>query len=328
MSNPLANLFGQGGPLAPSEIVVNGQNGPQGVSNPVDVYSDFILGNSQAIQERDAAAQNSEEAAQHKGMFGIKGTLRDVLGTLGDAMLVQSGNNRVYAPAREQERMGDAMSGFTRDPSAAAERVSAYDPQIAQQLMARAAAEQQARQQAAMAQQKAQLEAIKSGNETYDNYAEMFSKAAGAVTPDTVQYLAPIMSKLKERGNLGDDYLIPETGDEPFLRGYQRMSIDSKDQITRDQQDRRLSQYDRGLGISQQNADSSRIRANRPPARSSGRSQTTLEYYKEIDRKPASQRSAGEQAFYEKYQSSGGSRSTNRRDLSGPRPNLRVLGRE
>lgn len=61
----------------------------------------------------------------HSGRFGVKGTLRDILGTLGDAFLVQSGNKAVYAPQRQAERLGDAQRGFADDPLAAIEALNA-----------------------------------------------------------------------------------------------------------------------------------------------------------------------------------------------------------
>lgn len=72
---------------------------------------DALLGNKNALEE---AAYSMGQAPQRSGMFGTKGTLRDILGTIGDAFLVQSGNQRIYAPQREREKMGDAMTGFTQ----------------------------------------------------------------------------------------------------------------------------------------------------------------------------------------------------------------------
>lgn len=45
----------------------------------------------------------------HKGMFGVKGTLRDILGTLGDAFLVNAGRDPVYSPRRQAEKYSDAI---------------------------------------------------------------------------------------------------------------------------------------------------------------------------------------------------------------------------
>lgn len=68
------------------------------------------LGNRDQLEE---ALQASQNAPERKGMFGTKGTLREILGTVGDAFLIQSGNNPIYTPRRQQEKLSDAYAGFT-----------------------------------------------------------------------------------------------------------------------------------------------------------------------------------------------------------------------
>lgn len=53
---------------------------------------------------------------ERKGMFGIKGTARDILGLIGDAFLVQGGADPLYRKVRDQEKQADAMRGFGEDP--------------------------------------------------------------------------------------------------------------------------------------------------------------------------------------------------------------------
>lgn len=71
---------------------------------------------------------------EHKGRFGQKGLLRDILGTIGDAFLVQSGNKPIYGPKRQQERESDAMVGFSRNPLAAIERLAQENPEAAREM--------------------------------------------------------------------------------------------------------------------------------------------------------------------------------------------------
>lgn len=68
------------------------------------------LGNQNQLSEAADAAKN---APQREGYFHTKGTLRDILGTLGDAFLIQSGHNAIYTPQRQREKIADAYSGFT-----------------------------------------------------------------------------------------------------------------------------------------------------------------------------------------------------------------------
>lgn len=99
----------------------------------------------------------TEEIIPREGMFGIRGTLRDVLGTLGDAFLVQSGNAPAYRQQRQREEVGDAMYGFSQNPLQAIERLTAmgYPEQAAalqQQVQAQAIAEQRAIREQASAE--------------------------------------------------------------------------------------------------------------------------------------------------------------------------------
>lgn len=61
---------------------------------------------------------------EHKGRFGVKGTLRDILGTLGDAFLVQSGNKPMYAPRRQEEMKADALQNFMDEVGGPASRLN------------------------------------------------------------------------------------------------------------------------------------------------------------------------------------------------------------
>lgn len=48
--------------------------------------------------------------------IGLKGGLRDALGSLGDAFLVQSGNQRQYEPHQEELSQQQALKGFIDNP--------------------------------------------------------------------------------------------------------------------------------------------------------------------------------------------------------------------
>lgn len=74
------------------------------------------------------------EPQERKGRFGTKGVLRDILGTLGDAFLVQGGADAVYQPRREKEKEADAMAGFSRNPLRAIERLAQENREAAQKM--------------------------------------------------------------------------------------------------------------------------------------------------------------------------------------------------
>ena len=74
--------------------------------NPVPL--DALIAKPEDIQRM----QPLEGLPKHKGMFGVKGTFRDILGLIGDSLLVGSGGKAIYAPQRQQERMSDALVGY------------------------------------------------------------------------------------------------------------------------------------------------------------------------------------------------------------------------
>lgn len=69
------------------------------------------------------------------GLFGIKGTARDLLGGLGDAFLLQAGRDRVYAPMREKEKLGEAFAGFTENPLQAINAIGQQNPELGGKLL-------------------------------------------------------------------------------------------------------------------------------------------------------------------------------------------------
>lgn len=60
---------------------------------------------------------------------------QDVLGAVGDAMLAQGGSKPMYAPYREQQKIGDAMQGFDKDPVGVIKQVSAIDPALGERML-------------------------------------------------------------------------------------------------------------------------------------------------------------------------------------------------
>ena len=77
------------------------------------------------------------EAPAKKKRFGSGGLLRDIVGTLGDAFLVQGGADARYAPTRQKEREAEAMVGFSRNPLKAIERLAQESPEAAREMYAK-----------------------------------------------------------------------------------------------------------------------------------------------------------------------------------------------
>ena len=141
--NPLLVLLGQraGVPIAEDSlppvgntILIKGNRGTKYSAEDDPDLGTRLLGNTPAIEAAGQAIQRGQEVSDRRGMFGMKGTLRDVLGVLGDAFLMQSGNAPIYAPRRRQEQISDAMAGYADKPLEAIERVAYYDPAMAAEL--------------------------------------------------------------------------------------------------------------------------------------------------------------------------------------------------
>lgn len=275
--NPLMMLLsqaasGQTPPIAPppeqgDEILVTGSK-TKGPGMKANLEVDPIpMGNAGMLEEAQDAAKL---APQRKGMFGLKGTFRDVLGALGDAFLIQSGNKAMYRPHREQEKMADAMAGFTQNPQAAMERLAALpgggdaaiklnDNYETQQL-------KKAQAESLGETRRSQIdERDYKRKQDFGNYAaRVLAKA------DTPEKLAAAQRLLQTRAqNLGLD--LEELGISKDMTPEEQSVLASGDMTVNQQE--ALPRRDRQLDISQQNANtakenatSNRIRANRPPA--------------------------------------------------------------
>lgn len=136
--NPLTFLLGQAAGVDAGnniDVLMDRVNNPsintQASAAEIDQYANMGLDNSEAIRQRNRALEAGVAEADRKGMFGVKGTLRDILGLVGDAFLIQSGNKAIYSPQREKEKLADAMAGATINPRAAQERAMGVDPAFA-----------------------------------------------------------------------------------------------------------------------------------------------------------------------------------------------------
>lgn len=208
----------------------------------------LYLGNRSAIE---AVTEANANAPERKGMFGVKGTFRDILGTIGDAFLVQSGNKPLYSPRRQQEREADALTGFTQDPMAALERLAAVSPELAANLY-KDVQNQQFRQANLASQDAARQSQIQARGDA--NLAG-FANRAGRIwagTPDkkVARQRITMMSKA-----LGVPFANLGLSDEPT----------DEELATLAAGDMTVNQT-QNLPIAQQNADSRRISATRPPA--------------------------------------------------------------
>lgn len=180
----------------------------------------MLLGNTAAVEDVRAA---EEALPERKGMFGVKGTLRDVLGLLGDTYLTTNGRQAVYNPRRQQEREADAMAGFSDNPMAAVERLAAHNPKAAQALYNDIVQQQRQAEQMQMQRQQ-------HGNNLYGAAIERIGQVAGSITQENYASKLPLLNRLKQLGGLGDEFVIPEQFDPKTVQSWQQGGLSGYDQ--------------------------------------------------------------------------------------------------
>jgi hypothetical protein len=82
----------------------------------------------EAPVDGEEVAVTGHRGYDHKGMFGVKGKTRNLLGLLGDAFLVQGGSDPHYRNVREREKKADALRGYNDNPLKALQRYMREDP--------------------------------------------------------------------------------------------------------------------------------------------------------------------------------------------------------
>lgn len=102
------------------------------------VPDDFIMGNSTPVSMAREAEKDTELNSDRRGLFGAKGTLRDIIGILGDSIAVGAGGQASYMPHREKEKFADAMAGFSQGGDAqrsAIERGMRINPEATMEFL-------------------------------------------------------------------------------------------------------------------------------------------------------------------------------------------------
>lgn len=230
------------------------------------------MGNNRYLQQAQSAL---EAAPEHKGMFGVKGTLRDILGTLGDAFLVQSGNKAVYQPNKQKERESDALGGFTQDPLGALERLSQVNPEAAQKAYQAYQTDQTNMQTRTATNENTAALRVAQAQRLEEQRQENFTKTVGGLvsgitTKEEYKRARELAGKLAlKRGYDIDDYLDPEFSSGAVKVGG-RLGKTGHQITTEEQGQARNSETaehnDAIEATGRENAASNRKRAERGPA--------------------------------------------------------------
>lgn len=273
----------------------------------------------QDIQGEEEITSKGLDKIEHKGMFGVKGTLRDILGLLGDTYLMANGRDPYYSPIRRQERFSDALSGgyqnddsesFANNPLLALQRVAEAGfgkeytdlyQDFTKTEQAKAAA---ALNEARLSRQEARDDQLaKQGDVTAQKHfiegvlARLYSGVSDPASLAIANQWAS--SKLEPLGLSG--FRLPESVEEARRFGIQPY------------QQQRLEDFDVGLGIQQQNANANSQRA----AVARPRADSRAEIIERIGNKPPEKRTPGEQAAYENAIATGRGNGRGRRTGGG-----------
>ena len=179
------------------------------------------IGNREYIQRGLDAANDVPE---REGRFGVRGTLRDILGTVGDAFLVQSGNDTVYAPQVDRERQANAMAGMTSDARSATERLAtAGFPEEAGGLYREMGAQDQRDVVARNQQATIDANSRKEGADNYEEGTKLMAQAAAAIAANPALFgtISRRMEQIKEMYGLGEEFEIldPATAPSGYYEG-------------------------------------------------------------------------------------------------------------
>lgn len=207
--NPMAGLLGLAQASAVGAPSPLDEQPNEGLVVEAETMDPYAYENPGSVARRDIGLESGREASDHRGMFGTKGTLRDILGLVGDAFLIQSGNDPIYKPRRDQERLSDAMAGFTEGGDAALaaiERVAGVNPAAAQAMQEQYQMNQYRTGQNTTAALRAQTGASDLNRKTLEQARQEASQAiAGALavgTPEALAYAQEIANQAAQAYNL------------------------------------------------------------------------------------------------------------------------------
>lgn len=252
----ISNLFGllQSMGADPSqEIKVVGTKQPSVAADiPLDTVPDALPPPAKRRMLTDQQLVNRQGVGnlpEHKGLFGMKGTLRDVVGTLGDAFLVASGNKAMYAPRRQAERASDAMAEMVSSPVHAVQALlGAGEPEKAYELYKQFQAQGNKDAELEIQRGTAAATAGKNQGELFKEGSRLFGQYSGAIArnPKLASQLLPVLQKIKDQYQLGDEFAIPGAEDVAGFEGFQFGGTPVQTQVTEQGRNARFTEGEKG----------------------------------------------------------------------------------
>lgn len=256
-------------PQAGADLTVTGQ--PAKAPAPTPQLNTGSLGPIQATPQQIQTMSPLQGLPEHKGMFGLKGTLRDVLGTIGDAFLVQSGNKQIYRPQREQEKVSDALVGFTdggKSSLDAINRVAQVNPALAQELYDRYLVDQNRRDTIEIQRGTQERQTAKDDRARRKEGGQLYAQALRGMGKDN--YDPQVLSDIADEYGLPAGYDPPASYDERLAGRLISAGTPVNQQVTESLGTRRQNEVERANRVRESQGErrvaNDTVRANRPPA--------------------------------------------------------------
>lgn len=187
------------------------------------------IGGQSSLQVPERSVTPYEEP---KGMFGLKGTIRDVIGTIGDALLVNSGNKRIYGPQRRQEKIGEAMYGYEKDPEEAIRRLAKGGfTEQANELREQMATQKLKQAELKLDQRKDSREQGQFDNDQFEVGLLRGGQIASAMTPDNYPAMKSLYEKFYLSRGLDVPIQLKEEFDKDGIQNVINASMEAKDRL-------------------------------------------------------------------------------------------------
>ncbi len=156
-----------------------------------------------------------------RGMVGLHGTPRNILGVLGDAFLRQGGGQALYEPRRRQEAEANAMRGFVDNPLVAMQRLSRENPAAAREMF-----------------EHYQQNEIRQNTyrDTHETHAlGVLASMAGTATAQNWAALRPQILRYAEQAGVTPPSPLPVEFDEDAINNWRRLGIPAGTQERNDE---------------------------------------------------------------------------------------------
>lgn len=181
-------------------------------------------------------------APEHKGVFGLKGGLRDIVGILGDAL----SKSHTYTSARQREKESDALINFGTDPLSAVQSMMNVNPDKGMELQNMLAKQEAEKKQSALmdAYRQAQIEAARvakqqKGSGILSGYLGAFKNDPRAA--DSYKKALGGLRKVAEDYGIQDVYTLPDEYDGDTISRLAYAGMNPAQQAGDEDRDRNLA---------------------------------------------------------------------------------------